>query len=213
MEITKLEHAALLLTEGGQQLVIDPGTFTSPITEASRLIGVVITHEHPDHWTPEHLRRILDDFPGIPVLGPAGVAAAAGEEFPVQTVIADERIELGPFRLRFLGGRHAPIHASVPAVDNLAVLVNEQLLHPGDSYFVPEDVEVDTLAVPAGAPWLKIGELIDWILAVRPQRTFPIHETMLSVAGKELQYPRIRWATEQGGGEFFELDPYQRLHI
>ena len=55
MRITKYEHACLLLTVGDESIVIDPGSFLSPI-EPTGVIAVVVTHEHADHWTPEHLQ-------------------------------------------------------------------------------------------------------------------------------------------------------------
>ena len=79
MRVTKFEHATLTLRESGKTLIIDPGSFTSPLPDLEDVVGVVITHEHPDHWTPQHLDRILKAFPGTPLFGPQGVADAAAE--------------------------------------------------------------------------------------------------------------------------------------
>jgi len=69
------------------------------------------------------------------------------------------------------------------------------------------------LAVPAGAPWMKISEVIDYVLALKPRRTFPTHEMLLSRAGKDLSNARIKGATEQAGGEFFPLEPHESLDV
>jgi L-ascorbate metabolism protein UlaG (beta-lactamase superfamily) len=212
MRLTKFEHAALLLEQSGKKLFIDPGMFTTPITDAAGTAAVVITHEHPDHWTPEQLRRILDASPDAEIYGPEGVVAAA-DGFGVKRVEAGDRVEAGPFSLRFFGGRHAVIHSSIPVVDNVGVLVNDQLYYPGDSWAVPEGVEPDLVAVPVGAPWLKIAEAMDYVLALKPKRTFATHEMVLSVAGKNMGNDRLRWATEQVGGEFFPLQPGDTLDI
>jgi L-ascorbate metabolism protein UlaG (beta-lactamase superfamily) len=211
MRLTKFEHSAIMLEQSGKRLFVDPGSFTTPITDALEAVGIVITHEHPDHWTPEQLRRILAPNPGIPIFAPAGVAAAA-EDFDITVVSAGESVECGPFTLRFFGGRHAVIHSSIPVIDNLGVLINDTLFYPGDSLTVPE-VEVDTLAVPAAAPWVKIGEVMDYVTAVKPRRSFPAHEMTLSVAGKGLHYDRIQSATEAGGGEFFPLSAGESLDL
>lgn len=63
-----------------------------------------------------------------------------------------DTVEAEPFTLRFFGGTHAVIHASIPVVDNLGVLIDDELYYAGDSFTVPEGVDVDVLAVPAGAP-------------------------------------------------------------
>lgn len=202
MKITKYEHATLVLEKAGDALVIDPGSFLTP-PDLHGVVAAVITHEHSDHWTPEQLRRILDDSPEARLLGPQGVADAA-EGFPVEVVTAGDEVEVGPFTLRFFGGRHNVIHSSIPIIDNLGVLVDGELYHPGDSYTVPE-VPVGTLAAPVGAPWLKIGEAMDFVLAVAPRRAFPIHEMTLSTSGLAMHTARLDWATRQGGGEFRQL--------
>ncbi|KFF59774.1 beta-lactamase [Cryobacterium sp. MLB-32] len=215
MKLTKLEHAALILELSGEKLYIDPGSFTTALADTARTAGVVITHEHADHWTPEQLRRVVDTNPSVPVYAPAGVAAAvaAVSDIEVTVVQSGDVVEIGPFTMRFFGRHHAVIHESMPVVDNVGVLINDELYYGGDSFTVPEGVTVATLAVPAGAPWLKISEVIDYVLAVKPRRSFPTHEMLLSRAGKDLSNARIKAATEQCGGEFFPLEPGDSLNL
>jgi L-ascorbate metabolism protein UlaG (beta-lactamase superfamily) len=201
-----------MIEDSGSRLFIDPGNFTTPITDATGAVAVVLTHEHPDHWTPEQLARITGKSPGVRVLGPAGVVRAAADRgVEVEEVQAGDELEIAPFRLRFFGGRHAVIHSSIPVVDNLGVLVNDALYYAGDSFTVPEGVEVDVLAAPAGAPWMKIAESMDYVIAVAPKRAFATHEMVLSRAGKDMSHSRLRWATEQGGGEYLPLEPGDTL--
>ena len=211
MRLTKFEHAALQLEKNGRRLFIDPGSFTTAITEAQNTVAVVITHEHADHWTPDQLRRILDASPDAVVYGPSGVVAAA-KDVPVVEVRAGEVVEAGPFRLQFFGGRHAVIHSSIPVVDNLGVVVDDTLFYPGDSFADPAQ-QIDLLAVPVGAPWMKIADAIDYVLSVKPKRAFATHEMVLSVAGKQMGHDRLRWATEQVGGEYHALEPGDSLDI
>jgi hypothetical protein len=75
------------------------------------------------------------------------------------------------------------------------------------------DVKVGTLAAPIGAPWLKIGDAMDYILEVKPKRAFYAHDMTLSVAGKNMHADRLKWATEQGGGEFYPLEVGESLDI
>jgi L-ascorbate metabolism protein UlaG (beta-lactamase superfamily) len=212
MQLTKLEHAALILEIAGRKLFVDPGSFTTPLTETTNTAAVVITHEHPDHWTPEQLDRIIAMNPGVPIYAPAGVAAAASG-YPVTVVAAGDTVEAGPFTLRFFGRKHAVIHESIPVIDNVGVLINDDFYYAGDSFTIPEGANVGTLAVPAGAPWLKISEVMDYVLAVKPRRSFPTHEMLLSRAGKDLSNARIKYATEQNGGEFFPLEPNETLSL
>lgn len=211
MRLTKFEHSALVAQIGTSALIIDPGMFTTPLTDVDSVVAVVITHEHADHWTPEHLNRILERNPDARFFGPAGVVAAS-VAVPVERVQDGDVIEVGPFTLAFYGSRHAVIHETVPTVDNVGVMVNDVLYYAGDSYTVPP-VPVNTLAVPIGAPWLKIGDAMDYVTAIAPKRSFPVHEMVLSQIGKTMTHDRIRTVTERGGGEFTVLETGESLEL
>ena len=86
----------------------------------------------------------------------------------------------GGVTVSVLGGTHAPVYGDVPDCPNLAYLLDDgALLHPGDSFFVP-DGPVQTLAVPIDGPWLKLSEAVDYVKAVRPETVLPIHEGELT---------------------------------
>lgn len=212
MRVTKQEHACLILESAGKTLVIDPGVFTTALIGLNDVVAVVMTHEHGDHWTADQLNHILDRNPGVKFYGPEGVAIAASD-FDITVVRDGDVVAADPFALRFYGENHAVIHSSIPIVDNVGVLVNNALYYPGDSFTVPEGVEVDTLAAPVGAPWLKIGDAIDFVLAVRPRRAFATHEMVLSTVGKGMGGERLKWAVEQGGGEYVALEPGDSLDL
>ena len=210
MKVTKYEHATLVIDSHEQHLVIDPGMFLTP-PELPSVVAVVITHEHADHWTNQNLRLLLEASPGAKIFGPQGVADAASE-FPVTVVRAGDVVEVSPFTLEFFGADHAVIHESIPIVDNVAVLVNDELYYAGDSYTLPGRT-VGTLAAPIGAPWLKIGDAMDFVLAVQPRRAFFAHDMTLSTAGKAMASDRLRWATEHGGGVYTALDVGDSLEL
>ena len=212
MRVTKQEHACLILESAGKTLVIDPGVFTTAVIGLNDVVAVVMTHEHGDHWTADQLNHILDRNPGVKFYGPEGVAIAASD-FDITVVKDGDVVTADPFALRFFGEKHAVIHSSIPIVDNVGVLVDDALYYPGDSFTVPEGVEVDTLAAPVGAPWLKISEAIDFVLAVRPRRAFATHEMVLSTVGKGMGGERLKWAVEQGGGEYVALEPGDSLDL
>ncbi|MGN8552780.1 UNVERIFIED_CONTAM: MBL fold metallo-hydrolase [Microbacterium sp. SLM126] len=212
MRVTKFEHATLTLLEAGRTLVIDPGSLTAPLADLEGVVGIVLTHEHPDHWTPEHLDRLLKAFPGTPIYAPEGVARAAAG-YDVTVVRPGDTVELDPFHLEFFGGQHAVIHETIPVIDNVGVLVNGDFYYPGDSYAVPKGRAVRLLAAPVGAPWLKIGDAMDFVLAVAPRQAFGTHDMTLSRIGKDMGRARLRWATEQDGGEFLLLEAGEATEI
>ncbi|MFT4306265.1 MAG: MBL fold metallo-hydrolase [Microbacterium sp.] len=212
MRVTKHEHAALTLEKNGRKLIVDPGNYTSPLPDVAEVAAVVITHEHPDHWTPDQLDRILRLNADVPIYGPGGVAQAA-PGYRITVVRPGDRVEVGPFHLEFFGGRHAVIHESIPVIDNVGVLVDEAFYYPGDSYVVPRGARVELLAAPVGAPWLKIGDAMDFVLAVAPRRAFGTHDMTISQIGRGIGRARLQWATEQHGGQFLDLDPGDSVEL
>jgi hypothetical protein len=104
------------------------------------------------------------------------------------------------------------IHSSIPVITNVGVLINDSIFYPGDAFTVPP-VPVNVLAAPSGAPWMKIAEAMDYVLAVKPKRAFPTHEMVNSVIGKGMANQRLEWATKEAGGEYFPLEPGDTLDV
>ncbi len=211
MRITKHEHACLRVEKDGQTVLIDPGSFTPALDDLDGVVAVVLTHEHPDHWTPEHLERIRATSPDVVIYGPEGVARAVSAG--ITTVAPGDTVQAGRFELSFFGGTHNVIHSSIPTIDNVGVLVDGRLYYPGDSYAVPGGIDVEMLAAPIGAPWLKIGEAMDFVLAVSPRQAFGTHDMTLSAIGLQMHRARLEWATAQGGGTFTALEAGESREI
>lgn len=211
MRLTKLEHACLVVEKDGRRLVVDPGSFTSPLMDLHDVDAIVVTHEHADHWTPDQLTHLLASNPGATIHGPAGVAAAA-EGFDVHVVTDGDSVEVGPFILSFFGTRHAVIHESIPVIDNVGVLVDGALFYPGDQFTVPP-VPVRVLATPIGAPWLKVAEVIDYVAAVEPALAFPTHEQTLSEPGLAMHFDRMRASARAVGGDAVRLAAHESIEI
>jgi len=74
------------------------------------------------------------------------------------------------------------IHADVPVVPNLGVLIADSVYHPGDSFIVPE-AGIEMLLLPIHAPWSKIGEVLDFLISVRAPRVLQIHDGLLNQRG------------------------------
>ena len=45
--------------------------------------------------------------------------------------------------------------------------------------------QVRTLLVPTSGPWTKLGEAVDFVRAIGPERAVQIHEIMLSEIGQQ----------------------------
>lgn len=182
MKLTNYEHACFTVEKDGQILVVDPGEFSNDFVAPENVTAVVYTHHHADHFDPQRLAEIFAKNDNVLVLGPADVIDKVELENK-QAAKPGENVTVGPFDLEFFGGDHATIYPTLPTSQNLGVLINNLLYYPGDSFATPSG-PVDTLALPVSAPWLKISETIDFLLAVKPRLVFPTHDAILSDAGK-----------------------------
>lgn len=195
MKLTKYDHACFTVEKDNQTLVVDPGNFSTDYLPSNTVIAVIITHEHPDHYDPEQLAAIVDKNPEAVIIGHESITSRI-EVFKTQAVNTGDKLAIGPFDLEFFGGTHAVIHRTVPVVANLGVMINDLLYYPGDSFTLPGR-PVDTLAIPAGAPWLKIGDAMDFLELIRPRLAFPTHDAVLSELGKESADRWLQMAAER----------------
>ena len=211
MKITKRGHACLELELAGKKALIDPGVYTEDVSGLTNVVALVITHSHDDHCFEAQVTGIVKSNPGIKIFGTSEVAAKLSG-FDVTTVYHGDFYQEQGFSFEFFGDMHQIIHESIPLIQNTGVMVNNQLYYPGDSYTTP-DVAVEILACPTSAPWLKIGDVMDFVAAVKPKRSFATHNVLLSDLGHDLNNGRVKLVTEQFGGEFTYLKVGESLNI
>ena len=183
MRIFKHGHACVRLETHGQVVVVDPGMFTAA-EAVDGATAVLVTHEHPDHWTPQMLRST-----DAPVFTIAAVAAQIREQAAdvaerVTVVAPGQRLDVG-VPVEVVGEKHAVIHPELPHFDNSGYLLTVDgttVFHPGDSLTVPP-IAPDLLMLPVSAPWLKVSECIDYAREVGARRSLAIHDAVYSEAG------------------------------
>jgi L-ascorbate metabolism protein UlaG (beta-lactamase superfamily) len=184
MKLTKYEHACFTLEKDGDVLIVDPGSLTTDLNIPERVVAIVITHQHADHFNTELLAEIDAKNPDALLIADQSVANLLPDRRS-HPAAAGDVITTGAFKLELFGGTHASIHAEISTPPNLGVLINDQFYYPGDSFTLPEK-PVDILALPAAAPWLKIEEAINFLVTINPRYAFPTHDAILSDAGKQI---------------------------
>lgn len=206
MRLTHVGHSCVVVETGESRILIDPGTFAEGWETLTGLDAVLVTHTHPDHCDRERLPTLLATNPDALVAAEADVAAElSSASRPVQPLRPGDTLEVGRARVTAVGGRHAVIHADIPRVGNVGVVVQApdepSLFHPGDSYeAIPQGVDV--LATPLNAPWSAFKETVDFVRAVGPRLAFPIHDGLLNARGRALY---LRQLTALGRTELRDL--------
>lgn len=190
MRVTHLGHACLLVESAGRRLLIDPGNLSTGYDELTDLDAVLVTHNHPDHFDPSRVARLLRANPRAVVhtdpltaekLQPEGLSAVpsrAGEDFAVGDVTVTPVGELHAFNLD-----------AMPRIPNVGVVLRAagepSLFHPGDAYD-GEPGHVDVLAHPLSAPWAASRDSIAFVARIAPRVFIPVHDALLSEAGHRM---------------------------
>jgi L-ascorbate metabolism protein UlaG (beta-lactamase superfamily) len=182
MRIAKYVHSCLLVENGEDRILLDPGTFTFTgdsvtLETFDRIAAIVITHRHADHVDAAAVKKIVERNRSAAVLANADVCALLKESgVSGETFESGER-RVGGTTLRAIPAEHAALLNAVPP-PNVGYVVEEQLLHPGDSFAPSLDAcrGIPMLALPITAPWTSELGAAEFADRVAPTAVIPIHD-------------------------------------
>ena len=200
MRLTKFGHSCLLVETDDARLLLDPGAFSHGFEELTGLTAVLLTHQHMDHIDPDRLRAVLERNPEARVFADEATAGQVADLQPT-AVHAGDTLDVGA-PIEVLGEIHAEIHPDIPRIPNVGYVIGRRLFHPGDALTVP-DREVEVLALPTAAPWMRAADAVDYLRAVAPRTAVPIHEAVVAVP--DLYYGLFR-QLGPGGSELRVID-------
>lgn len=207
MRLTKFGHACIRIEHADQTVVIDPGVFTEPEAVAGAT-AILITHEHPDHWTPDQLRRT--DAPIYTIAAVAHqIEQSARSVLERVTVVGPGQDFTPGLPVSVVGQKHAIIHDELPHFDNSGYLIEiagRVLFHPGDALTLPPR-PVDLLCLPVSAPWLKISECIDYARAVGAAKSLAIHDKIYTDAALDIAAGHLQRFLEPKGLTYSRVEP------
>lgn len=211
MKLTKFGHACVILEEQGQRIIIDPGVFTTLPDDLANVVAIVVTHEHPDHFSPDNLAAIFAQSPESQLLTLQEIAVKMPDN-KSKAVKPGDKAEAGPFKIEFGGGLHAEIHPDLPRINNLTVTINGSIYYPGDSYDAAAG-QPQVVLLPLNAPWARIADTVDFIKAV-PAKTFiPTHNGLLTDNGLDIYHGLPRRTAEEKGAVLTSLGDKESVEI
>ena len=220
MRIAKYIHSCLLVTEGNDTILFDPGKFSfiegrvMP-EQFSHVNTVIITHNHPDHVDVGMLRTIVAQSHAT-VFGNAATQAALSKEQISVTLLADGMQQTPNFTIRAIPAPHAAILAD-ELPDNTAYVINDVFLNPGDS-FAPALAAlrgIKSAAIPSMAPWTTELAIADFAASLAPKSIIPVHDGYAKDFFLQQRYQNFtRHFTKQGAtfeqlynpGDYVDLD-------
>lgn len=211
MKITKFGHCCMLIEENGLRILTDPGDYTTAQTAVKNIDVVLITHEHADHLHVESLKAALANNPQAKIITNSGVGAILDKEGIPYTLVDDgkETTEKG-VKIAGFGKEHAEIYKTWKKVENTSYFIGGRLFYPGDAFYQPNR-PVEILALPVAGPWLKISEVIEYALAVKPKICFPVHDGVLVRTGTTHRITGT--IVGEAGIEFKALEPGKEYEL
>jgi L-ascorbate metabolism protein UlaG (beta-lactamase superfamily) len=206
MNITKYEHACLVIDDHGQKILIDPGAFGGVPTGLNKLVAVIYTHGHFDHYTKENHDKLITSHPDVKTYATPEIAG----DIP-NCVVPQVGMEYksGPFKLSFYGEFHADKNPPEP---NLGVIINDTVAYPGDS-LDEAGQKIKVLLAPANGPWMRVTETMALIEKTKASIVIPTHDALLSVAGNKVADMYLSNATEQAGGTYHRLQIGESIEV
>ncbi len=211
MRISKFIHACLLVESEGTRILFDPGKFTfldgTIQPESFRdLDAIVVTHKHLDHVDDAALKVSVQHNPSAVVLGNHQIREQLATSGIEVEVFESGTRRVGKCTLEAIVADHAKIlNAECPT--NVAYIVNDRLMHPGDSFDHSLDARkgIELLALPVMAPWNTELAVAEFALRLAPKTVFPIHDGYAKPFFLQSRYDNFTKYFAKQGIEFVAL--------
>ncbi|MSR71137.1 MAG: MBL fold metallo-hydrolase [Candidatus Taylorbacteria bacterium] len=212
MKIRKIGHCCLVIKlelsaqAGNLTILTDPGEYSSGQDELTGIDLVLITHEHPDHLHIESLEKILKNNKDAQIVTNSSVGKILTEKgIKFSLLEGRDTIEIKGVALEAFDCRHEEIYGEVGQVKNTGYFIQNKLFYPGDSFYNPEK-PVDILALPVAGPWCTIKGVLNYALAVKPKKAFPVHDGMLYPDRRGLTRVLPTKVLKESGIEFINME-------
>lgn len=178
MQITKIAHSCLLIEEKELVILLDPGVY-SVLPTLARVDVILLTHEHPDHFDVEAIKKLLKENKECEIITHKAMRAVLlSLDIPSTEIAEGEVVIRKRVTIESVGNEHACIHHDLPSIQNCGFFIGEKLFYPGDAFTLPNK-KIEILALPVAAPWMRLEECVEYAKKVAPSVALPVHDGML----------------------------------
>ncbi|MBB1497543.1 MBL fold metallo-hydrolase [Paracoccus sp. MC1862] len=183
--LTPFEHASLMLTLGGQRILVDPVGDAGQYAAAGTPTAVLVTHEHGDHFDPDTLAAIVTE--GVALVVNPAVAEKLPEDLRARaTVMANgDSGEVAGIPIEAV-----PAYNITPermqyhpqGRDNGYVLTSPdhgRIYIAGDTEATPEfraQADIAVAFVPMNLPYtMEVDQAVEGVAEMAPRMVTPYH--------------------------------------
>jgi L-ascorbate metabolism protein UlaG (beta-lactamase superfamily) len=179
MKIKKIGHCCLIIETKGIRIMTDPGTFTTAQDEEKNISLIIISHEHGDHFHIESVKKVLANNPEAKIVTNTAVGKLLdAENIPYTVLEHGGSTTVLDVLLEGFGEHHGVIYKEMGQVQNTGYFIDGALFYPGDALTNPGK-PVSILALPTAGPFLKLSEVVEYALQVKPTKAFPVHDAIM----------------------------------
>ena len=205
----------MVLEKNGETLLIDPVELKAKLPALQNVTGIIITHQHNDHFQPEVIARLAEENPAAKIFAP--------EDMTDQSITAIHNglhDTAGSFDLHFYGVNHAAVFVGKTPCQNVGVVVDQKIAHPGDMLEMPP-APVEVMFTPISAPWCKVADVEEYLKRVKDEKlntldgrmltVIPVHDAVLSELGLGFSRNCMKAICAGLGFNFAPLNPGEAL--
>jgi len=187
MKVTKFAQSCCLIeASDGTAILIDPGRYSEVpdlAAQLPKLNALIVTHEHEDHFSREHIDALLATNPGLQLITNSYLAdVLQSEGKSAQSVNVGEEIRIGGINCRVMPTDHVAQGKVIPNFGLLIEADGKLVYHMSDTrYLFPDNLsieeKIDLLLVPISDRGLVMGmdDAAYFSSQLNPHIVVPIH--------------------------------------
>jgi len=207
MKITKFVQSCILVEADDRVALFDPGVMSEQALDSydfTQLDDIFITHDHPDHFSIDYVKKLVAKFPNVQITSTNEVVQQLAEQGITSSSDA-------PNSVVFFDSPHEHVGPLGSQPEEIGIHYLDVLTHPGDSHSFTETKAI--LALPITAPWGSNVRAIELAIELKPKYILPIHDWHWRDEARIASYNRQEKIFADRGITFFKLETGKSIEV